>query len=72
SPDLNPIGEVWRYIKDRVKRRIGWNYRDAVTREIVIDEWNHLSKDYINGLISSMPRRIAAVIEAGGGNEFRG
>jgi len=23
SPDLNPIKEFWRYIKDQVKRRIG-------------------------------------------------
>jgi len=71
SPDLNPIEEVWRYIKDIVKRRIGWNYRDPAIRQIVVEEWKGLSVDYINGLIASMPRRIAAVIEARDGNEFR-
>ena len=69
-PDLNLIEEVWHYIKDMVKRRIGWNYRDPAIRVIVVEEWKALPVDYINGLIASMPRRIAAVIEAEGGNEF--
>jgi len=72
SPDLNPIEEVWRHIKDLVKRRIGWNYQDAAIRQIVLEEWRNLPIDYINGLIASMPRRITAVIAAQGGNEFHG
>lgn len=72
SPDLNLIEAVWRHIKDLVKRRIGWDYRDPAIRQIVLEEWRNLSIDYINGLIASMPRRIAEVIAAQGGNEFRG
>lgn len=72
SPDLNPIEVVWRHIIDLVKRRIGWDYRDPAIRQIVLEEWRNLSIDYINGLIASMPRRIAEVIAAQGGNEFRG
>jgi len=41
-------------------------------REIVLDEWKSLPVDFINGLVSSMPCRIEAVITAQGGNEFRG
>ena len=41
-------------------------------REIVLDEWKSLPVDFINGLVSSMPRRIEAVITAQGGNEFGG
>jgi len=37
-PDLNPIEQVWNYIKGRVKTRIGWNYQDEAIRTIVIDE----------------------------------
>jgi len=31
--------EVSRYIKDMVKRRIGWNYQDPAIRDIVVEEW---------------------------------
>lgn len=72
SPDLNPIELVWSFIKSRVKTRIGWNYRDAAIREIVVDEWQHLSLEFINTLILSMPNRLAAVIAAEGGNNFHG
>jgi len=72
SPDLNPIEQVWNYIKARVKARIGWNYQDGTIRTIVVDEWQHLSVEYINNLILSMPCRLAAVIAAEGGNDFPG
>jgi len=72
SPDLNPIELVWNYIKARIKSRIGWNYQDEAIRTIVVDEWEHLSVEYINSLILSMPRRLAAVIAAEGGNGFSG
>ena len=55
-----------------MKTRIGWNYRDAAIREIVVDEWQHLSLEFINTLILSMPNRLAAVIAAKGGNNFHG
>jgi len=45
----------------------GWNDKRGV-----LDEWKSLPVDFINGLVSSMPRRIEAVIMAQGGNEFRG
>ena len=72
SPDLNPIELVWNYIKARIKSRIGWNYQDEAIRTIVVDEWEHLSVEYINSLILSMPHRLAAVIAAEGGNGFSG
>ena len=72
SPDLNPIELVWSYIKNRVKERIGWNYRDAAIRQIVVDEWEHLLVEYINNLIMSMPPRLAAVIASESGNNFQG
>ena len=71
-PDLNPIEQVWNYIKARVKARIGWNYQDGTIGTIVVDEWQHLSVEYINNLILSMPCRLAAVIAAEGGNDFPG
>jgi len=72
SPDLNPIEQVWNYIKGRVKTRIGWNYQDEAIRTMVMDEWQHLSIEYINTLILSMPRRLEAVIAAHGGKSFSG
>jgi len=72
SPDLNPIELVSSYIKGWVKSRIGWNYQDAEVRAIVVDEWKHLSVEYINNLILSMPCWLAGVIAAEGANSFSG
>lgn len=51
------------------QNRIGWDYTDARIRGIVIREWMNLYRDFINELTASMPRRLAAVIAASGGNE---
>lgn len=70
SPDMNVIEQVWNHIKKHVKERIGWDFTDARIREIAVEEWMDLSRDFVNELTASMPRRLAAVIAANGGNEF--
>lgn len=70
SPDINVIEQVWNHIKRRVKERIGWDFTDARIKEIVVEEWLALDRDFINELTASVPRRLAAIIAANGGNEF--
>ena len=68
SPDLNPIEHLWRYLKcqlvkyesDPVSMQELWQRVDA--------EWNNIPQEFCMNLIESMPRRIAAVIKAKGGN----
>lgn len=68
SPDMNPIEHVWDHI--------GWKLqtRQVPTRTLeeleaaVNEEWNQVGQDYIRGLFESLPRRMAAVIRARGGN----
>lgn len=66
SPDLNPIEHLW----DNLKRRLaGYERQPGAVRDLwerVQDEWNKISKEECVRLIESMPRRIAAVLEANG------
>lgn len=66
SPDLSPIENCWRKLKDAVRDR---KPRDkAELRAICIEEWNKISPDYCTKLVDSMPKRLAAVIAAKGGH----
>ena len=65
SPDLNPIENLWGIVKRRVRQ-----YIPSTTDELkaVIEAcWEEVSCEHCQSLIDSMPRRIAAVIEANGG-----
>ena len=62
SPDLNPIEEVWAYLKSRLNKlpkKIA-NLEDLHTAVTKI--WNELSVSYIKKLYTSMPRRIKRCI----------
>jgi len=69
SPDLNPIERIWD-ILDRMLRsfaRIPSNNDDLF--DILQSCWNTLrSSDCANNLVSSMPQRLCAVVEAKGGH----
>jgi hypothetical protein len=67
SPDLNPIEHLWEHIKHQLDK-----YEDPPISlhalwERVETEWEKIDKSICQGLIESMPRRIAAVLKAKGG-----
>ena len=68
SPDLNPIEHLWELLK-----RLLAAYEDPPHGlfqlwERVAIEWGKIAKEECQKLIESMPRRVAAVIKAKGGN----
>jgi hypothetical protein len=68
SPDLNPIENVWRILKQRLRNRNphgGWNLTQL--QEAVQDIWaNEITVEDFNKYIDSMPERIAKVLARGG------
>ena len=67
SPDLNPIEGIWRSIKQRLKNRgVFFNKEDL--RRAIEEEWDKISLEEINKLISTMPARVQAVLARNGGS----
>jgi hypothetical protein len=64
SPDLNPIENVWGYLKNSIQ------YNDAITNAEfgakLTEMWVNLDLDFITSLLESMPRRLEACIAANG------
>ena len=64
SPDLNPIEEVWAWLKNNMK----FSYQNGQELEEDIKKiWNSLQISFIKNLYHSMRDRIQAVIKAEGG-----
>jgi hypothetical protein len=66
SPDLNPIEHLWVLLKQRVREGPPIRSVDALW-ERMEPAWWSLEASYCRHLVSTMPKRVAAVIEAGGG-----
>ena len=66
SPDLNPIENLWNFIKDKLEELYLTNLPD-LKREI-LKYWVMVlnDTDYCQKVVASMPRRLQAVIDAGG------
>lgn len=65
SPDLNPIEHVWDYLKRKLQTRAVTN-RESLKR-VLMEEWDRIPPNVTEKLVSSMPRRLAAVLDAYGG-----
>ena len=67
-PDLNPIEHLWDKVKKEIAKR-AFPPTKALELKIAMKEgWERIDINYIQSLIASMPRRIAAVIKSRGGN----
>jgi len=66
SPDLNPIEQVWGYMKDFVESRNPVSRDDLM--ELMLRAWDQLSTETINSYINHMSTVIPTVIANGGGN----
>jgi hypothetical protein len=74
SPDLNPIEHAWVRLKETA-HALDPGLEEYGGGEDVLKEhlaglteqaWSEISQDYFDRLVESMPRRIKAVINAGG------
>lgn len=68
SADLNPIENVWYYLKTQIGRREKKPSSIHELWNIVLEEWELIPQDFIQKLYESMPKRVEAVFQAKGGN----
>lgn len=65
SPDFNPIENVWRIIKQRLKNR-GPFLRIEDLKEALQEEWEKLTQLEINKLLVTLPQRMEEAHERNG------
>lgn len=68
SPDMNPIEHLWDAIKKTIRRRTPPPANHNQLVDAAIQEWENTPQEVIQNLISSMPRRMEAVIRSRGGH----
>jgi transposase len=64
SPDLNPIEHLWQDMARRVEARPAGTIEEL--QDVVAEEWEATSLDFLRKLAHSMPDRCQAVIDAQG------
>lgn len=64
SPDINPIEDIWRLLKDRIRKRMPKTLKEIEV--VAADEWSKITIDEIRSLIESLPRRLEAIIRSRG------
>jgi transposase len=65
SPDLNPVENVWRIMKDIIEKQEPNNMNNFNTA--IANVWDKLSTELLKALIESMSKRIEECIAADGG-----
>lgn len=73
SPDLNPIENIWRVLKQKLRNRNphgGWKLEDL--KAAMQDIWEHeITVELINKFVDTMPERIGKVrVRKGGPSGF--
>ncbi|CAI9584764.1 unnamed protein product [Staurois parvus] len=66
SPDLNPIEHLWGILKRKVEERKVSNIHQL--RDDVMEEWKRTPVTTCEALVTSMPKRVKAVLENNGGH----
>jgi transposase len=66
SPDLNPIENVWKLMKDNIQKRENFPRTVDELKIALKEEWSNFDPSLLKRVVDSMPRRIEAVLEAKG------
>jgi len=66
SPDLNPIENVWLYLKNYVKKNISKIKTVNDLRTELLRGWNKLFVTYLQSLYSTLPRQCRQVLRSKG------
>ena len=66
SPDLNPIEQKWELLKSKVSKN-SRSSKDSLWLSVQ-EVWKQLSPAVLKKYIDTMPKRLAAVIDAAGGH----
>ena len=67
SPDLNPIENLWKTLKDLLHHHNRPKNKEEMIHLIQL-VWDEVSMDRLQQLIATMPKRMKAVISAKGGS----
>ncbi len=67
SPDLNPIEQYWKFVKDELKKKNQLFAHKEELWEALEEVLQEENREICRNLISSMPQRVQAVIKAKGG-----
>ena len=65
SPDLNPIENVWAYMKEKISEMGDSNTLKGLEKNL-IEAWRSIPSDSLANLICSMPNHVKLVIEKDG------
>lgn len=68
SPDLNPIKDVWHFLKAMLNKRLPWPPGKPGMAQAIQEKWDRLSEVDLLTLIDLTPWQIEAVIAASGGH----
>ena len=67
SPDLNPIENIWKQLKDNIQSRSVFPRNINELKSALKEKWDNLDCSHFEAVVVLMPWRINAVLEAGGG-----
>lgn len=66
SPDLNPLENLWHYLKQNMTIDIG--RQSSETFAEIKNIWDQIPKEILENLVNSIPDRLQEVIDNNGGN----
>ena len=66
SPDLNVIENIWVYLKDKVYEDVEVINNKELLKKRILKCWSQITKEQIQVLIATMPKRCRLVIKQKG------
>ena len=70
SPDINPIEQLWNWVKDEIAKKGRRPENPNMLWEWVKEVWQRVPMSLIATLVEGMPRRVAVKRSRGGATKY--